>query len=114
MGCLHPLGYFYEVPSMLLNGVLGKHLQSGNPFSFEVVARRIEDRGGGLAKIDGKIRPVESFALPREEDELALSYYNSLSCWIDIDQLLEVFKLSREDLLSSSHNRDKLQENIRE
>ena len=34
--------------------------------------------------------------MPREEDEFALSYYNSNTTWIDIDQLLAVFGLTRE------------------
>lgn len=36
--------------------------------------------------------------MPREEDEFRLRYYNSLSTWIDIDQLLAFFGLSRGDL----------------
>jgi hypothetical protein len=44
------------------------------------------------------LRLVEGLAMPREEDEFALSYYNSNTCWIDIDGLLHVMKLSRSDL----------------
>ena len=29
--------------------------------------------------------------MPREEDEFALSYYNSMTTWIDIDKLLAAF-----------------------
>ena len=36
--------------------------------------------------------------MPREEDEFKLRFYNSLSTWIDLDQLLGVFGLSRGDL----------------
>jgi hypothetical protein len=36
--------------------------------------------------------------MPREEDEFALSYYNSMTSWIDIDKLLAVFQLTRADL----------------
>ena len=36
--------------------------------------------------------------MPREETEFALSYYNSNTCWIDIDQLLTAFALTRADL----------------
>ena len=67
---------------------------SGRCLTFEVIPRRIEDRGGGLARVDGRVRLVEGLALPREEDEFALSYYNSLTTWIDIDQLLQAFGLS--------------------
>jgi hypothetical protein len=64
----------------------------------ELVTRRIEDRGGGLACVDGRVRLVEGMALPSEEIEFALSYYNSNTFWIDIDALLKVFGLSRSDL----------------
>jgi len=66
--------------------------------NFEVIPRRIEDRGGGLARVDGRVRLLEGLAMPREEDEFTLSYYNSLTTWIDIDLLLRVFSLTRADL----------------
>jgi hypothetical protein len=37
-------------------------------------------------------------AMPREEAEFDLSYYNSMTTWINLDKLLAVFKLTREDL----------------
>jgi hypothetical protein len=128
--CLHPVGHFFELPNMLRNGtlaavlrerpglktlflhnidtlgadldatLLGAHLQSGATLTFEVISRRLEDRGGGLARVNGQVRLVEGLAMPNEEDEFALSYYNTLSCWIDIDQLLARIGLSREDLLA--------------
>jgi len=58
-----------------------------------VIPRRIEDRGGGLARVNGRPRLVEGLAMPREEDEFKLRFYNSLSTWIDIDQLLAFFCL---------------------
>jgi len=36
--------------------------------------------------------------MPREEDEFGLSFYNSMTTWVDIDKLLLVFGLSRADL----------------
>ena len=36
--------------------------------------------------------------MPREEQEFSLSYYNSMTTWIAIDRLLELFHLSRADL----------------
>ena len=62
------------------------------------ISRRVEDRGGGLARIDGQLRLIEGLALPREEIEFELSYYNSSTTWIDIDQLLNTFSLTRQDL----------------
>ena len=35
----------------------------------EVIARQIDDRGGGLARVDGRVRLVEGLALPDEEIE---------------------------------------------
>ena len=37
-------------------------------------------------------------ALPREEVEFNLSYYNSSTFWINIEKLLDVFKLDKSDL----------------
>ncbi len=126
--CLHPVGHWYEVPNLLRNGtlarlleerpqlktlvmhnidtvgmnvdpaLLGRHLASGAGLTFEVITRRLEDRGGGLARVNGQLRLVEGLAMPREEDEFHLTYYNSNTCWIDIDALLAAFKLTRADL----------------
>jgi hypothetical protein len=126
--CLHPVGHWFEVPGLLRNGVLrtmlterpqlehlllhnidtlgadldpailGVHIDRGATLSFEVIPRRLEDRGGGLARVDGQPRLIEGLAMPREEDEFQLSYYNSLTTWIHIDGLLEQFQLDRDDL----------------
>jgi hypothetical protein len=126
--CLHPVGHWYEVPNMLRNGVLrrllatrpqlrwlflhnidtvgsdldpallGRHIAGGSCLTYEVIPRRIEDRGGGLARVNGRPRLVEGLAMPREEDEFKLRYYNTLSTWIDVDRLLEAFGLARADL----------------
>jgi hypothetical protein len=126
--CLHPVGHWYEVPNLFRNGVLkdllqsspnlrylmvhnvdtlgadldpgilGLHISRAKTMTVEVITRRIEDRGGGLARIDGRVRLVEGMALPSEETEFKLSYYNSNTFWIDIDALLRVFGLIRDDL----------------
>jgi hypothetical protein len=126
--CLHPVGHWFEIPNLLLNGtldemlrqrpglkylmlhnidtlgadldagMLGLHISRGSCLSFEVITRRIDDRGGGLARVNGKVRLVEGLAMPREEEEFGLSYYNSMTTWIDLDQLLGVFGLSRAEL----------------
>lgn len=128
MQCLHPVGHWYEIPNMLCNGtlhrmlqerpnlkylmlhnidtlganvcpsLLGTHIDQGGSLSFEVIERRLDDRGGGLALINGRPRLVEGLAMPREEDEFKLSYYNSLTTWITIDRLLDSMKLTRADL----------------
>jgi hypothetical protein len=78
--------------------ILGLHIKGCKTLSFEVITRRIDDRGGGLARVNGKPRLVEGLAMPREEDEFALSYYNTLTTWIDLDPLLAAFGLTRADL----------------
>ncbi len=128
MQCLHPVGHWYEAPNLFRNGVLarlieerprlrylllhnidtlgadvapdllGLHIESGAAVTTEVIARQIDDRGGGLARVDGRLRLVEGLALPDERVEFKLSYYNSATYWIDLDRLLPLFALSRADL----------------
>ncbi len=78
--------------------LLGLHVQLGGAMTNEVITRAVEDRGGGLAAVDGRVRLLEGLALPHEEDEFALSYYNSNTFWLDIDKVLAVFGLIRADL----------------
>jgi hypothetical protein len=68
----------------------------------EVIARHADDRGGGLARVDGRVRLIEGLALSAEELEAELSYYNSSTTWIDIDQLLTTFSLQRSDLTDAA------------
>ena len=77
--------------------------------TVEVMTRRIEDRGGGLALVDGRKRLVEGLALPSEDTEFRLSFYNSNTCWLDIDALLRVFGLTRTDL----QDQDKVADAVR-
>ena len=90
--------------------LLGLHIQSAAALTFEVITRRLEDRGGGLARVNGRLRLVEGLAMPREEIEFTLSCYNSNTCWIDLDKLLAAFQLSRSDLA----NETKVAEAIRD
>jgi hypothetical protein len=63
-----------------------------------MIGRRLDDRGGGLARVDGKVRILEGLALPRDEEEFKLSYYNSLTTWISLDPFLELLGLKRSQL----------------
>lgn len=126
--CLHPVGHWYETPNLLRNGVLldmlrarpglkyllvhnvdtlgadvdpgilGWHIESGAAATTEVITRHLEDRGGGLARVDGRVRLVEGLALPGEEVESGLTWYNSSTTWLDIGRLLELFGLDRSSL----------------
>ena len=97
-------------------GLLGLHLRErerGATLTFEVIARQVDDRGGGLARVDGKVRLVEGLALPREETEFALSYYNTMTTWIDIDGLLALFGLARGDLREGATAAAKIADAVR-
>ncbi len=126
--CLHPVGHWYEVANLLRNGtlarlieahphlnyllvhnidtagaaidpaLLGYHIEEGAGLTTEVIARHLEDRGGGLARVNGRLRLVEGMALPHEEIESQLSYYNSATYWVDVDRLLAVMAVTRSDL----------------
>ncbi|MEJ5369791.1 MAG: UTP--glucose-1-phosphate uridylyltransferase [Bryobacteraceae bacterium] len=134
--CVHPVGHWYEIPNLLLNGVLrrlleerpqlrylllhnidtlgawadpallGRHIDSGAAMTCEVTAREMDDRGGGLARVDGRLRLVEGLALPEERIEFELRYYNTNTMWISVDPLLAVFGLTRSDLDDAERTRD--------
>jgi len=137
--CIHPVGHWYEIPNLFLNGtlrqliednpnlkyllvhnidtlganadpaLLGWHIQRQSAMSAEVITRKLDDRGGGLAKINGHIRLIEGLALPDERIEFNLSYYNTNTFWININQLLAAFGLIRDDL----SNPDKVKQAVR-
>jgi hypothetical protein len=54
--------------------------------------------GGGLARVNGRVRLLEGLAVPREDAEFRLRYYNTLTTWVDLDRLLDAFGLKRGDL----------------
>ncbi len=91
-----------DVGSPLGLALLGHHIERGAAITTEVITRRIEDRGGGLARIDGALRLIEGLAMPREELEFDLTYYNSATYWLDIEQLLALFGLTRQQLTDSA------------
>ena len=129
--CLHPVGHFFEISNLILNGtlrtlleerpqlrtlllhnidtlganldptLLGHHRQSGQGLSFEVINRRLEDRGGGLARVNGMPRLVEGLAMPDDKAEFNLTYYNTLTTWIDLDQFLSLLALTRENIIEN-------------
>lgn len=130
--CLHPVGHWYEIPNLFRNGVLrsllsshsnlrylmvhnvdtvgvsldpeilGRHIATQAAMTVEVVDRRIEDHGGGLASVDGRLRLIEGMALPSEDVEFRLSFYNSNTFWIDIYAMLDLFGLTASDISDES------------
>ena len=130
----NPLGHWYEIPNLIKNGVLaamindnpglkyllchnidtmgayadprlmGFHLNNKSCLTFEVTPRRIEDAGGGLARVNGHLQLIEGLAMPRKEDEFKLSYYNTLTNWVTIDKLLEYFGLDRTMIMKAEND----------
>jgi len=106
-----PVGHNIDTAGVDLDAaLLGYHIED----------RRGPDHGGdlratsrtaaaGLARVDGRVRLVEGLALPDDEIESRLSYYNSATYWVDIDQLLTAFGLTRSDLADT----EKLNESVR-
>ncbi len=142
--CLHPVGHWFELPNLFRNGVLsrllaerpqlktlmlhnidtlgadvapeflGQHLASGANLTFEVITRRLEDRGGGLARVNGRPRLVEGLAMPEEKAEFGLTYYSTLTTWIDLDGLLNAFGLDRSDFAVGVDRSEKITTAIRQ
>ena len=138
--CLHPVGHWFEIPNLLKNGtlaaLLGVHPNlrtlmvhnidtlgatadpamlgwfnaSDATLGWEMITKRIEDHGGGLARVNDRVRLIEGLALPNEEDEFRLSFYNANTCWIDIDRLLQLFGLERDDLSDTKKTGDAVRE----
>lgn len=130
--CIHPVGHWYEIPNMLRNGLLhrlltaqpglkyllmhnvdtlgatldstllGNHIASQAAFTVEVVSKQFGDHGGSLGRVDGRPRLIEGLAMPSEEAEFQLSYYNSSTYWITIDHMLAAFGLDRAALANTA------------
>lgn len=126
--CMHPVGHWYEVPNLLRSGtlqellqqqpsvkylllhnidtlgatvdpgLLGLHIAGDAQLTIEVIQRRLQDHGGGLARVNDRVQLLEGLASPREADEFKLRFYNSMTTWIDIDQTLVYFGLSRDSI----------------
>lgn len=123
-----PLGTWYEISNLLRNGVLAKalkahpqletlllhsvdtlgvhvdpialghHLRLSYTLTYELIPRWVGDEGGALARVNGRRRLVEDLAFPHEGDEKHMSFLPTLTTWVQIDPLLQLFGLSREDL----------------
>ncbi len=138
----HPPGHFYEVPNLMSSGTLGQVLRNepgirwlmihnidtlgvsvdpeilrrvaerGSIATFEVISKRVEDHGGGLARVSGQPRLLEGLAQPREETDYLLRYYNTLTTWIDLDKWLDALGLTRQDIVED--RRDRIEAAVRD
>jgi hypothetical protein len=48
------------------------------------------------------VRLLEGLAQPNEEVELSLSYYNTMTTWININKLLTLFGLTRDTFFGAA------------
>jgi hypothetical protein len=95
----HLLAHNTDTTGVFLSPImLGMHHASGKMVNFEVTPRRYEDKGGGLARVNGRVQLVEALALPREEDEFKLTYYNTATNWLDLDRFFALLGLSRAEV----------------
>ena len=137
--CIHPVGHWYEVANVLLNGTLRGmiatrpglrylmlhnidtlganfepgptrcHIESQALLSFEVIPRRFEDRGGGLGASMAGFGGGRP-GFPARRGRIEACLYNSMTIWISIDPLLALFGLKREDLADDARVRSCVRE----
>jgi UTP--glucose-1-phosphate uridylyltransferase len=70
--------------------VLGFHLDHGKPVTSEVVDKLGDDRGGIPVRVDGKLRALEEFRLPKTFDPATVRVFNTNVFHIDARALLEL------------------------
>ena len=70
--------------------VLGFHLAHGKAVTSEVVDKLGDDRGGIPVRVDGKLRALEEFRLPKTFDPRAVRVFNTNVFHIDARALLEL------------------------
>ena len=131
MQCLHPVGHWYEVPNLLRNGTLracsrapaaaasagaqhrylgrGRRPGAAGPAHRQ---RRRHDRGGDRAPAGRSRRRTGAGGRPRAPggrpgaarrgSRIAPVVLQQRTYWVDIDQLLAVFGLTRGDLATTA------------
>ena len=80
----------------------GWSIESGATLSFEVIPRRIDDRGGGLARVGRPAPPARGTGPAARRHRVQAAVLQQLTTWVTIDGLLEAFGLTRDDLEARS------------
>jgi UTP--glucose-1-phosphate uridylyltransferase len=70
--------------------ILGFHVDHGKPVTSEVVDKLGDDKGGIPARLDGKLRALEEFRLPKTFDAANVRVFNTNVFHIDARALLEL------------------------
>jgi UTP--glucose-1-phosphate uridylyltransferase len=72
------------------SAILGFHLDHGKPVTSEVVDKLGDDRGGIPLRVDGKLRALEEFRIPKSFDPATVRVFNTNVFHIDARALLEL------------------------
>jgi UTP--glucose-1-phosphate uridylyltransferase len=70
--------------------ILGFHLDHGKPVTSEVVDKLGDDKGGIPVRVDGQLRAMEEFRLPKSFDPAQVRVFNTNVFHIDARALLEL------------------------
>jgi UTP--glucose-1-phosphate uridylyltransferase len=57
--------------------IIGFHLNHGKPVTSEVVDKLADDRGGIPVRVDGKLRVLEEFRIPKSFDPATVRVFNT-------------------------------------
>src|SRR6185436_19462448 len=57
--------------------IIGFHLDHGKPVTSEVVDKLADDRGGIPVRVDGKLRVLEEFRIPKSFDPATVRVFNT-------------------------------------
>lgn len=82
--------------------ILAFHVSKGYGTTSEVVPR-LYDSGGVPVIVDGRVEILEDFSFPDKETMWKTPFFNPITTWIEVDQLLNLLELSRTDLIHAAH-----------
>ena len=71
-----------------------------------MIARHLEDRGGGLARVDDRAASSRAWPCLTTNWNRACRITTAPPNWVDIDRLLDVFGLTRQTLADSGRVND--------
>lgn len=96
------VGVFPVLLATISPAILTYHAESGRGATSEVVPR-LFDRGGAPVDIGGKTVMLEDFSFPDQESLWKVPFFNPISSWIEIDSLLKLCNLTKEDMVDAAH-----------
>ncbi|MDP4182983.1 MAG: UTP--glucose-1-phosphate uridylyltransferase, partial [Bacillota bacterium] len=82
--------------------ILAFHIQNGRGATAEVVPR-LFDKGGAPVLIDDRVVILEDFSFPDKETLWNTPFFNPITTWIEVDALLNLLKLEKDDLIEAAY-----------